>query len=159
MLVARIVVSTAALALSCAGAADIVAKKCCEALVLKGDQTGNTIRVSPGYLPARWREATSICAKGRPKFDCPSEFGVRSDGDGWWIGSMTDENARNLELRLDFLDNGRKYVAWVYCDGPDADYETNPYSMTTNRVEVDATTVLTLRLARSGGCAIRIQPQ
>ena len=84
MFVARIVVSTAALALSCAGAADIVAKNCCEALVLKGDQTGNTIRVSPGYLPARWREATSICAKGRPKFDCPSEFGVRSDGDGWW---------------------------------------------------------------------------
>ncbi len=77
------VVFAAALAFSCA-AADIIAEKCSEALILKGDQTGKTIRISPDYLPARWREATSIYAKGRPKFDCPAGLGVRSDGDGWW---------------------------------------------------------------------------
>ncbi len=81
------------------------------------------------------------------------------DGDGWWIGSMTDANARTLSLPLDFLDSGRRYVAWIYCDGADADYESNPYSLNTNRIEVDANTVLTLRLARSGGAAIRILPQ
>ena len=81
------------------------------------------------------------------------------DGDGWWIGSMTDANARTLSLPLDFLDSGRRYVAWIYCDGADADYESNPYSLSTNRIEVDANTVLTLRLARSGGAAIRILPQ
>ncbi len=81
------------------------------------------------------------------------------DGDGWWIGSMTDANARTLSLPLDFLDSGRRYVAWIYCDGADVDYESNPYSLSTNRIEVDANTVLTLRLARSGGAAIRILPQ
>ena len=77
-------------------------------------------------------------------------------GDSWFIGSMTNEKARQIDLPLDFLDEGTTYLAIIYEDGPDADYETNPYPMTIRQVEVNSGTVLKLNLARSGGAAIRI---
>jgi alpha-glucosidase len=78
-------------------------------------------------------------------------------GDNWFVGSITNEEARELTLALDFLDKGARYRAVIYEDGPDADYETNPYSMTIRQVEVDCNSSLRLRLARSGGAAIRIE--
>jgi alpha-glucosidase len=60
---------------------------------------------------------------------------------------------------LSFLDRGKKYVAQIYADGADADWKTNPYSVDITANEVDAATVLTLRLAKGGGVAIRIIPK
>ena len=79
------------------------------------------------------------------------------DGSGsWFIGSLTDATARTLEVPLSFLEPGKKYVAMIYEDGPDADYQSNPMSMAIRQVEVTSSSTLTLRLARSGGAAIRI---
>ena len=78
-------------------------------------------------------------------------------GDRWFIGSITNEQARLLDISLDFLDEGASYRAIIYEDGPEADYETNPYPMTIRQLEVDKTTTLHLKLARSGGAAIRIE--
>ena len=78
-------------------------------------------------------------------------------GDNWFVGSITNEEARELTLALDFLDKDARYRAVIYEDGPDADYETNPYPMTIRQVEVDCNSSLRLRLARSGGAAIRIE--
>ena len=78
-------------------------------------------------------------------------------GDNWFVGSITNEEARELTLALDFLDKGARYRAVIYEDGPNADYETNPYPMTIRQVEVDCNSSLRLRLARSGGAAIRIE--
>jgi alpha-glucosidase len=76
--------------------------------------------------------------------------------DNWYIGSVTDAQARDLDLALDFLDKNLQYTAIVYEDGPDADYRTNPYPMTIRRLDVDHSTVLHLHLAPAGGCAIQI---
>ncbi len=78
-------------------------------------------------------------------------------GDNWWVGSITNEDARTLELRLDFLDEGATYRAVIYEDGPAADFERNPYEMTIRQQEVTCQSTLTLRLARSGGAGIRIE--
>ena len=78
-------------------------------------------------------------------------------GDNWWVGSITNEEARTLELRLDFLDEGATYRAVIYEDGPAADFERNPYEMTIRQQEVNCQSTLTLRLARSGGAGIRIE--
>lgn len=78
-------------------------------------------------------------------------------GDRWFVGSITNEEARQITLPLDFLDEGARYRAVIYEDGPDADYERNPYPMTIRQEEVDSHSTLTLRLARSGGAAIRIE--
>ena len=42
---------------------------------------------------------------------------------------MTGEDARRLELELDFLDPGMVYRAQIYRDGDDAHWKTNPYSI------------------------------
>lgn len=78
-------------------------------------------------------------------------------GDRWFIGSITNEQARRLDLPLDFLDAGKTYRATIYEDGPDADYETNPYPMTIRQIEVTSESTLHLNLARSGGAAVRIE--
>ncbi len=78
--------------------------------------------------------------------------------DNWYVGSVTDAQARDLTLPLDFLGEGR-YQAVVYEDGPDADYRDNPYPMTIRRLDVDRTSVLNLHLAPGGGAAIQILPR
>ena len=75
--------------------------------------------------------------------------------DNWYVGSVTDDKARDLELPLDFLGDG-KYMAIIYEDGPDADYRTNPYPMTIRRLDVNRNTVLHLHLAPGGGTAIQL---
>ena len=78
--------------------------------------------------------------------------------DNWYVGSVTDDQARDLALSLDFLSLGKRYQAIIYEDGPDADYRDNPYPMTIRRLEVGSDTVLRLHLAPGGGAAIQILP-
>ncbi|WP_028906942.1 glycoside hydrolase family 97 protein [Xylanibacter ruminicola] len=78
-------------------------------------------------------------------------------GDSWFIGSITNEEARSLEVSLDFLDEGATYRAIIYEDGPEADFERNPYEMTIRQIAVTKVDTLHLRLARSGGAAVRIE--
>ena len=78
-------------------------------------------------------------------------------GDSWFIGSITNEEARNIDIALDFLDEGATYRAMIYEDGPEADYEQNPYEMTIRQINIVKGDTLHLRLARSGGAAIRIE--
>jgi alpha-glucosidase len=79
--------------------------------------------------------------------------------DEWFIGAITDEQARTLEVPLSFLQPGHRYVAEVYADGADADWLTNPLPVEITRRDVDADTSLTLRLAPGGGQAIRLRRQ
>ena len=79
------------------------------------------------------------------------------NGERWFVGSITNEEARTIDLPLDFLDEGATYRAVIYEDGPNADFETNPYPMTIRQEEVTRMSVLPLSLARSGGAAIRIE--
>lgn len=79
-------------------------------------------------------------------------------GDGrWFIGALTDEEARKLDIPLTFLDSGTRYRAIIYEDGTGADFESNPYPMNIRQIEVTADSVLHLSLARSGGAAIRLE--
>ena len=83
---------------------------------------------------------------------------ARDDSGQWFIGSLTDEIARTLTVSLDFLEPGKKYRAMIYEDGPGADYCDNPMSLAIRQIDVTSADTLTLRLARSGGAAIRITP-
>ncbi|MCQ2351622.1 MAG: glycoside hydrolase family 97 protein [Paludibacteraceae bacterium] len=78
--------------------------------------------------------------------------------DKWFIGAITDENRRTTEIKLDFLDKGRKYIATIYADGKDADWESNPVSYSITTKKVTSKSVLKLTLANGGGCAISIFP-
>ena len=75
----------------------------------------------------------------------------------WFVGALTDEQPRQLALKLDFLDPRASYVAEIYRDGPEADWKTRPYDLVVERRTVTAKDTLELRLAASGGAAIRIR--
>ena len=79
--------------------------------------------------------------------------------DVWFVGGITDENAREVSVKLDFLRPGVKYEATVYADAPDADYETNPQAYTITRQTVTSETVLDLRMARAGGFAVSLRSE
>jgi len=84
---------------------------------------------------------------------------VRKDrnSDDWYLGSMTDENARQFEINLTFLDSDTRYVAEIYRDSDDADWESNPYGFVTESKEVSSDDRLLLNLAPGGGQAIRFR--
>ncbi|MDD2961087.1 MAG: glycoside hydrolase family 97 protein [Muribaculaceae bacterium] len=79
-------------------------------------------------------------------------------GDRWFIGGITDENARTSVVSLDFLDTDKKYIATVYSDAKDADYETNPIAYAIKTGYVTSKSQLNVKLARSGGYAVSIRP-
>ena len=75
-------------------------------------------------------------------------------GSDWYLGAITDENARTLDVPLSFLGKGR-WMAQIYEDTPQTSYETSPETYQYREVEVSAKDVLNIKLATSGGCAIR----
>jgi alpha-glucosidase len=79
------------------------------------------------------------------------------NGPDWYIGAITDERARTLEIGLDFLGAG-EFVAEIYADGPDAHWLDNPHPVEITTRPVNASSRLELRLAPGGGQAIRIRP-
>ena len=76
----------------------------------------------------------------------------------WYLGALTDENARKLQVRLDFLEPGVRYRAEIYRDGAQADWKTRPDDLAVEHRTVASTDTLDLALARSGGVAIRFRP-
>jgi hypothetical protein len=76
----------------------------------------------------------------------------------WFMGSITDENARNFTTALNFLDKGKKYVATIYRDADNANWNDNPEAYVIEKFIVDNTTALQLKLAPGGGTAISLVP-
>jgi alpha-glucosidase len=80
-------------------------------------------------------------------------------GQSWFLGAITDEEARSMDVPLDFLPPGRRYLAEVYADGPGAHWLDNPLPVAISRQTVTSATRLRLVLAPGGGQAIRIRPE
>jgi alpha-glucosidase len=79
-------------------------------------------------------------------------------GRNWFLGAITDEEARTLDIPLSFLRPGRHYIAEVYADGPRANWLDNPLPITITRRTVTSRSRLRMVLAPGGGQAIRIRP-
>ncbi|TDD98034.1 glycoside hydrolase family 97 protein [Flavobacterium cellulosilyticum] len=76
----------------------------------------------------------------------------------WFLGAITDENARKSEIKLDFLTKGKKYKAIIYEDAKDADWKTNPIAYKIYTIEVTNKSTIKLNLAPGGGTAISFEP-
>lgn len=78
------------------------------------------------------------------------------NSDDWYLGSITDEEARTFLLPLDFLDEELTYDAIIYADGVGADWKTNPYPVIIQtKKDVTAETYIRINLAPGGGQAVR----
>jgi|GEM_PF-21655 len=83
---------------------------------------------------------------------------ARRSGAEWYIGGVTDENHRLLEIPLSFLSLEQKYVAQVFSDAIDTDWEHAPEKIQISRCSVDSQDVLRAALAKGGGLAARLAP-
>jgi len=80
---------------------------------------------------------------------------ARRSGSEWYVGAITDWSARDTEVDMKFLGNG-KYVAEIYADAADA--TTTPTNVAIRSVPVTKMTKLKLHLVSGGGAAVRIRP-
>ena len=80
---------------------------------------------------------------------------ARKSGDAWFVGVITNNDAREVSVPLSFLDGGRKYQATIYYDDPKLDTRTN-VGIETHKV--DSKKELKYSLQPSGGVAIKIEP-
>jgi alpha-glucosidase len=81
------------------------------------------------------------------------------DSEHWYLGAITDENARELNIDLSFLDNDITYNAVIYKDDPKADWKTNPTDFLIEKKGVKSSDQLTLKMTPGGGVAISFIPE
>jgi len=85
---------------------------------------------------------------------------VRKDNhsDDWYLGSITNEKGRNLNLNLSFLDSGVRYQATIYKDPTNGGWQSNPEEVVIETIVVEKNDVYKLSLMPGGGQAIRFSP-
>lgn len=75
----------------------------------------------------------------------------------WFVGGISDENARTANVTFDYLPKGKTYTATIYADGKDASYDKNPQSYAIRTIKVTSKTKLQQPIAPGGGFAISIK--
>ena len=74
----------------------------------------------------------------------------------WFVGGVTDDQKRTLDVPFSFLEPGKTYEATIYRDADDADYKENPQAYVIEKIAVTSDTVLPITMARGGGFAISL---
>lgn len=74
----------------------------------------------------------------------------------WFVGNVNGNVARTSNIKLDFLEKGKKYRAIIYADAKDAHYKTNPQAYTIKDKKVTSKSKLSLLSVPGGGYAISI---
>ena len=80
---------------------------------------------------------------------------ARRNGENWYVGGITDWDARDMKVDFSFLPEG-KYKAVIYKDGVNAHRKATDYKKET--VEVSNETDMTLHMAPGGGFLMKIMP-
>ena len=106
-------------------------------------------------VPVDWKKSVYLDAE-------PGEYIIvaRQDknSDAWFVGGVTNEEARNYTLSFDFLPSGKEYKAIIYSDAPDGDCFDNPEAYTISEMSVNNESSTKIRMARGGGFAISLKP-
>ena len=82
---------------------------------------------------------------------------LERNGYDWYLGGLTDENAREIRFNLDFLPKNVKYEAQIYQDAPDSHFQTNPEAYQVLTESVEHGDQFMVPLAPGGGIAIRFK--
>lgn len=103
-------------------------------------------------VPVDWKKTIILKAE-------PGDFIITTrqdrNSENWFIGAITDENPREIEIDLSFLNN-EKYEATLYCDDKDAHWESNPMAYKIEKKIVSRNDKLKITMAAGGGCAISL---
>lgn len=100
-----------------------------------------------GDIPTTWDETKILAGKVGDYI-----VTARRKGDDWWIGGMTDWDAREMDLKLDFLENSLFKVVGCYdginADSYPSDYEIKDIILKNNK--------LTIKMAKGGGFVVKV---
>jgi hypothetical protein len=101
-------------------------------------------------IPTSWDETKVLQGK-------PGEYitTARRKGDEWFIGTITNNEARTIQLTFDFLPKGKKYTATIYSDDDAVQTKTK---VGVRKKIITSVTVLEVKLKPSGGQAIWLTP-
>lgn len=75
----------------------------------------------------------------------------------WFVGGITDENSRTLDVSFDYLDDNQNYEAVIYKDGDKAHWDDNPLDISIEKTEINKDSKLSVKLAEGGGFAISLK--
>jgi len=78
--------------------------------------------------------------------------------EAWYIGAITDENKRDVQVSFSFLEPNKTYLVTIYGDAPEAHWETNPMAYAIQNYTVTSKTMIKLKLAPGGGAALIVKP-
>ena len=102
-------------------------------------------------VPVDWDDTKVISAE-------PGEFVVtarkKKSSEDWFLGGITDENSRKIEVKLDFLKENVEYEATIYKDGPKASWDKNPRDYVIEKLKLNSKSSLNLQMATGGGFAV-----
>ena len=110
------------------------------------------------HVPCDWEK--SLLVDGKIGDYCVFARQERG-GSNWYLGGITDEEARDVAIPLDFLKHQsqaphHKYKAVIYQDAEDANWESRPYAYSIKEMEVTASDTLLIRMAPGGGFAAEL---
>ena len=97
-------------------------------------------------IPTTWDETQVI--QGTPGQYVTT---ARRKGNDWFVGTLTNNDARNLKISMSFLPRGKMYMATIYSDDPAVQSATKVGII---KKKVDYKTVVDAKLLPSGGQAI-----
>jgi alpha-glucosidase len=103
------------------------------------------------HIPTSWDETKVL--QGVPGQYITT---ARRSGEDWFIGTITNTDARTLKLSLNFLEKEKKYIAKIYSDDATAATATK---VKVEQVKVHASSIVNVKLLPSGGQAIWITPE
>jgi alpha-glucosidase len=101
--------------------------------------------------PTVWDDTKVICGE-------PGQYIsiARRSGADWFVGTMTNNDGRKLDIPLDFLPAGKMYTAHIYYDDPKSKIRTK---VSVKTLTVNKKSVLETVLSPSGGQAVWIEAQ
>lgn len=107
-------------------------------------------------VPVDWKKSVYLDAE-------PGEYIVvaRQDkkSDAWYVGGVTNQDARDYEISFCFLPSDKEYMATIYADAPDTDGFDNPETYKITEMQVNRNTSTKIHMARAGGFAISLTPK
>ncbi len=105
-------------------------------------------------VPVDWSRTEYLDAE-------PGEYIVAArkdkNSDNWYVGGVTNADARDYTVDFGFLDSGTTYKATIYSDASDTDCDTNPETYVIKEIDVTSDTKLPVHMARGGGFAISVK--
>ncbi|MBO6096891.1 MAG: glycoside hydrolase family 97 protein [Bacteroidales bacterium] len=122
--------------------------------------TLNAAAESTAKLPDAKKDCVTNAAKfvyALPENATARDLAKAKPHDVWYVGGITDENAREVHVKLDFLKPNTVYEMALYQDDRTADFETNPQAYKIIHSEVVSTDVIDVKMARSGGFAMSLR--